>query len=284
MILVAMLLMMQAAYPPETEAVMKRSRQEAKEERGAAASARGLSLYLPSDIALKLQACTDEAIEDPARGLKFAADWAKDGGSFSAFQCRGFALSRAERWAEAAGAFDEAAQAAHAAGSEPDAARLWSQAGNAALAGGNAQQARGYLDAALGGGLPDGLAKGEVYLDRARADVALNDAAAARGDLDTALKLAVEDPLAWLLSATLARRQGDLSRAATDIGEAARRAPDDPHILLEQGNIAMASGDEAAGTAAWRKLLSIAPDSEPAASARAAMAQPASVSAGAESR
>ncbi|MGD9809971.1 MAG: tetratricopeptide repeat protein [Sphingobium sp.] len=269
----AMMLMQTAAYPPETEAVMNRSRQEAQAQQKAAASARGLSLHMPADVALKLQTCVDEAIDDPNTGLQFAQDWAKDGGGFSAAQCTGFAHSRAERWDAAETAFEGAARMAETAGSEADAGRLWAQAGNAALAGGRAQQALGLFGRALSAGVPDGLAKGEILLDRARAHVALGDSPAARSDLDTALGMAADDPLAWLLSATLARRDGDLTRAAHDIDEAAKRSPDDPHILLEQGNIAVAAGNAAAGEAAWRKLLSVAPDSEPAASARQALTQ-----------
>lgn len=273
MILVPLLLLMQSAYPPETEAVQGRTRPAPRRAASASQSARGLSVYLPPEVAMKLQTCTDEAIDDPAKGVRFAEDWAKDGGGFSADQCRGFALSRAERWDEAAGAFDAGALAAQKAGSAADAARLWAQAGNAALAGGNAVSARNYFDRALAGGLPEGLAKGETHLDRARALVALGDGKGARIDLDAATRLAKDDPLAWLLSATLARREKDRTRAAHDIAEAGRLAPDDPAVLLEQGNIAISAGDEAGAKAAWEKLLRIAPDSAPAASARSNLAQ-----------
>lgn len=286
MILIS-LLMMQAAYAPETEAVMNRSRQRAEERRAqdaraqaqaqartgaqaqaGAAKREAEALPLPPETAAKLQACLDVATGDPAAGVRFARDWAVDGGGFSAEQCRGFAEARAERWDAAAGAFDAAATEAQKAGSARDAARLWAQAGNAALAGGKAQQARGYFDAALGHGLPDGIAKGEIYLDRARALVMADDMAGARADLDLALQQAGEDPLAWLLSATLARRQDDLDRARRDIGEAKKRAPDDASVALEEGNIAILSGDEAGAKAAWQRVLTLAPDSGQAEAAR----------------
>jgi len=69
------------------------------------------------------------------------------------------------------------------------------------------------------------------------------------------------DPLAWLLSATLARRAGDLPRAQTDIAEAMKRAPDDASVALEAGNIAVLSGSDAAARTAWEAAVKASPDS-----------------------
>src|SRR3546814_2681746 len=80
--------------------------------------------------------------------------------------------------------------------------------------------------------------KGELYSDRARALGELGQPDAARADLDRALELVPGDPMGWLLSATLARRQNDIARAALHIAEAEKRAPGDPNIALEAGNIA----------------------------------------------
>ncbi|MGE4430529.1 MAG: tetratricopeptide repeat protein [Sphingobium sp.] len=285
MILISLLLM-QAAYSPETEAVMNRSRREAQERRAdesrarSAATAAGkerqaaqTGMALSAEAAAKFQACLDTASEDADAGVRFAQAWALDGGSFAASQCRGFAEAQAERWEAAAGAFEAAANEAQRAGSSVDSARLFAQAGNAALAAGHAEMARGYFDAALGHGLPDGLAKGEIHLDRARALVALGDGKGARTDIDMALKQAPEDPLGWLLSATLARRQKDLARAKADIAEAKRRSPDDASVALEEGNIAILSDDETAAKAAWQRVLTIAPEGDPARAARASLAQ-----------
>jgi tetratricopeptide (TPR) repeat protein len=277
----ATLVLMQAIYSPETDAVMNRSRARAEERRAQERdqaeaqrvqkqnpAARGLEKRLPPAIAQKLQACLDVANGDPVAGIKFAQDWSLDGGGFSAGQCLGFANARAENWPQAVKAFDEAALSAQKEGAPMDAARLWSQAGNAALAGGDARRALGFLDAALGSGLPDDIAKGEIYLDRARAQVALDQLAKARPDIDAALKLAANDPLAWLLSATLARRMGDLKRARHDIDEAKRRSPDDSSVALEDGNIAVMAGDDAAAKTAWEKTVTLAPQTDQAAAAR----------------
>jgi cytochrome c-type biogenesis protein CcmH/NrfG len=43
--------------------------------------------------------------------------------------------------------------------------------------------------------------------------------------------------MAWLLSAALARRQGDAARAARALAEAERRAPGDPAIAAERARI-----------------------------------------------
>ena len=88
-----------------------------------------------------------------------------------------------------------------------------------------------------------------------------------------ALTLAADDPLAWLLSATLARQAGDLSRAKADIGQALRRAADDAAVQLEAGNIAAASGDELGAKTAWSEVIKLRPDSPQAKAAEAALAQ-----------
>ncbi len=288
MILIALLLM-QTAYTPETEAVMNRSRRQAEERRADERSAAGAQavrmqeqaarkpsaqgMALSPEMAKKFQECLNMAIDDPASGVRFAQAWAVDGGSFPAGQCRGFAEARAEHWDAAAGAFEAAAGEAQKVGAVFDSARLFAQAGNAALAGGEGEKARGYFDAALGHGLPDGLEKGEIYLDRARTLVAMGDVKGARSDIDLAIKHAPEDPLGWLLSATLARRQQDLVRARADIAEAKKRAPDDASIALEEGNIAILSDDEAGAKAAWQRAVTIAPQSDQAKAAQESLAQ-----------
>ena len=84
-----------------------------------------------------------------------------------------------------------------------------------------------------------GLALGEAHLDRARALVAAGDAGGARADLDRALADAPADPLAWLLSATLARRMRRPRRAHGPISpRRSSSSADDASVQLEAGNIA----------------------------------------------
>jgi tetratricopeptide (TPR) repeat protein len=186
--------------------------------------------------------------------------------------CLGLALAEQDRFREAAPAFEEAARVSELA-RDGAAARYWAQAGNAWLAGQDAARARAALNAALAAGTLTGLERGEAALDRARALVALDDSAAARADLDVALKDAADDPLAWLLSATLARRSGDLGRARADIAQALRRAADDAQVQLEAGNIAAQAGDEAGARTAWAEAARLAPDRPAGQSAARALTQ-----------
>jgi uncharacterized protein HemY len=91
--------------------------------------------------------------------------------------------------------------------------------------------------------------------------------------LDAALGLVPEDPLAWLLSAALARRMGDLGRAETDIAEAAKRAPDDASVALEAGNIAAMGGKVEAAKTAWLAAQRLQPNGPQGLAAARALAQ-----------
>lgn len=216
--------------------------------------------------------CMDLATGDPSQGVTAASKWKVEGGGMLARQCLGVAYANQKRWPSAAAAFEEAAREAESA-HDVRSANYWAQAGNAWLAAGEPTKARAALDAALSTGHLTGLALGEARLDRARVLVAAGDMAGARSDLDRALADAKADPLAWLLSATLARRQSDLPRAKTDIAEALKRAADDPQVQLEAGNIAAVAGDEAGARAAWGQVLTLAPGSPAAEAARGALAQ-----------
>lgn len=192
----------------------------------------------PADpVAQRFDRCAALVKRDAAAGVAEAGKWQRAGGGLPARMCLGLGYVAQERWAPAEIAF---AQAAAEAEIQRDgrAANLWAQAANAALAGGDPAKARGDLDRALALQTGSDLMRGEAHLDRARASVALNDLPAARTDLDAALKLVPADPLGWLLSATLARRQGDAARAAKDIAEAKRLDPNAPEIAGEAARIA----------------------------------------------
>lgn len=215
--------------------------------------------------------CAELASGDGATAGREASRWVLSGGGFLAQQCLGRALTTEKRYDRAAAAFTEAARGA-AAAKDARAPDFWAQAGNAWLAAGDSTQAKSALDTALSGGL-SGLALGEAHLDRARTLVAAGDLPAARSDIDVALVHADADPLAWLLSATLARRAGDLKRAQADIAKALERSGDDASVQLEAGNIAAVAGDEAGARAGWTKAAQIGGTTPVAAAARAALAQ-----------
>lgn len=262
-ILLPLLLLGSQAYDPEIEAVMNRKRKEAAAAASPApaATASDGRIPVPDKYAAKFQACLDQANETPDKGIAFAQQWRIEGGSFYARNCMGFAYARAERWAPAIVAFEQGAEEAERNGEMVQSGRLWAQAGNAALAGGDAAKARDDFDAALARGLPDGVEKGEVHLDRARALVALNDAEHARESLDIALTQVPQDPLAWLLSATLARRSGEMKLAQAHIARAVQLSPDDASVALEEGNIAILSDHADMARSAWQRAVTLAPDS-----------------------
>jgi tetratricopeptide (TPR) repeat protein len=216
--------------------------------------------------------CLTVAEQDPAAGKAEAERWRIAGGGFSARQCAALADAARGHWAEAAAGFEEAAHGAEVA-HDTTATDLWAQAGNAWLAAGQPAKAREALDTALAAGTLKGTALGEAQLDHARALVAAGDLDDARTDLDLALVNAPDDPLAWLLSATLARRQNDERRAQKDIAEALRRSSDDASVQLEAGNVAAMSGDEAGARVAWGEAARLAPNREQGRAAVAALRQ-----------
>ena len=220
----------------------------------------------------RLDKCLDQVAEDPVKGEATASQWRTEGGGYQARQCLAVAYANQQRWDSAATVFEDAAHDAEIA-HDTHSADLWALAGNAWLAAGNPAKAATALDGAIASGTMEGIALGEAYLDRARVRVALDDLPAARSDLDRATTSAPDDPLAWLLSATLARRMNDLPRAAKDIREALRRSPDDASVHLESGNIAARSGDETAARASWARVIELAPGSSQSAAARKALEQ-----------
>jgi tetratricopeptide (TPR) repeat protein len=217
---------------------------------------------LPGDDVARFNACVALTKSDVPRAQREAADWAKQADNLPARHCLGLAQAAAENWSAASATFVRAATAAEST-NDPRAPLLWTQAANAALANADPQLARTALDRALKLPGVTEVMQGEAWLDRGRADVALDDMAAARIDIDHALKLVPNDPFAWLLSATLARRQDDLERASRDITEAAKLAPDAAAIALEAGNIAIEAGADNAAKVAWERAKKLAP-SDPA--------------------
>lgn len=226
----------------------------------------------PDPAEARFDRCVAAAHDDPVTGAKSAIDWQRAGGGFVAAECLGIAYTVARHWASAADAFENAARGAEAA-KDRRMAYYWSQAGNAWLAGGEAVKARAALDGALAAGTLGGLELGEAYLDRARTAVAIGDPVAARSDLDKALADVPADPLAWLLSATLARRVHDLPRARSDIAEALKLASDDASVQLEAGNIAASQGDEPGAKAAWQAAATARHQTDASSEARVALRQ-----------
>ena len=223
----------------------------------------------------RLQLCIEKAGKDPATSLAEASAWvaaAKGVNRSKPLECLGQIYTVLLRWDAAEGAFAEAAGVTPIA---EDARRsaLFAQAGNAALAGGHADRALGHLDAAVGVPGIGPLARGQAEIDRARALVALARLEDAVGSLAAAQRDASDDPDAWLLGATVARRRGDYAAAQRQIEVAGKLASTDPEIGLEAGVIAMLDGREPAARKAWQSVMLVAPASEEAKTAKAYLTQ-----------
>lgn len=225
----------------------------------------------PGGDAARFDACVRLIRSDPLAAREQADAWAANSSGVPARQCQGLAFVANGRWEPAALTFEAAARDAEIA-RDGRAASLWTQAGNAALAGDDAARARADLDHALALPTLSEPMRGEAWIDRARADVALNDPATGRADLDRGIGLVPRDPFVWLLSATLARRESDLVRADRDIQEAARLAPDAAAVALEAGNIAAARGALDAAKLAWTRAAQLAPTTPEGKAAIAALA------------
>lgn len=225
----------------------------------------------------RLAACLATGRKDLTAGLASARLWRDDAKTdferTRANQCLGLLLNESGDYAAAESAFAVAA-AAIPAEQASSSLQLLAMAGNAALASGEADKAVGWFDKAIA--LKDGADNavlGSIQTDRARALVAAGRLAEAGGALDEAHRLAPDDPEGWLLSATLARRNGDLPRAQRDIEIAANLDPRDPAIGLEAGVIAVLDGRDVAAMKSWDSVIRTAPQSPEAKTARGYLEQ-----------
>ncbi len=225
----------------------------------------------------RLDYCLDAATSTPVDAIDDAEGW-RDAVQGSAKAepnlCLGSAHARLESWDEAEAAFLAGRDAA-AENDRQFRAKIGAMAGNAALAQGAWERALAPLDMALtdAKAASDLRLTGEVQIDRARALVALKREAEASAALVEARTSAADNSLAWLLSATLSRRQGKLGAAQAQISTAAQLAPRDPEVGLEAGVIAMLAGNEAAARKSWQSAIDTAPASEAAATAKGYLAQ-----------
>ena len=203
-----------------------------------------LAVAAPARVAAKptveddrLQLCIERAGKDPTTSLAEASAWvaaAKGVNRSKPLECLGQVYTVLLRWDAAETAFADAA----AIGAGADGVRrsaLFAQAGNAALAGGHADRALAHLDAAAGVSGIGPLARGQVEVDRARALVALDRLGDAVEALSSAQRAVPDDPDAWLLGATVARRRGDYAAAQRQIEVAGSLAATDPEIGWRRG-------------------------------------------------
>jgi len=211
-----------------------------------------------------LQQCLSQAKDQPAQAIALAEQWLAKAKTMAdragANQCKGLALVQGESFAQAAPLF-LAARDNTPANESDERARLAALAGNAALAGGDPAAALTALDTARAdaGGAGDPELRGGIAADRARALVALGRADEAALALADARQTAPGNAQAWLLSATLSRRQGRLGEAQQQIERAAQLLPVDPAIGLEAGVIAVLAGRDEAARKSWQSVIAADP-------------------------
>ncbi|ANU06873.1 tetratricopeptide repeat protein [Paraurantiacibacter namhicola] len=225
----------------------------------------------------RLESCLQTAAVDATTALVEAAEWQEGtvGTERSyALQCQGQALVFLLRWDAAAQSFI-AARDARLASSFDARARLGAMAGNALLASGDAEAALVALDQARGDAMTwgDAVMLGGIEVDRGRVLVALGRPVDAAAALLDARRNAPQNPEAWLLSATLARRQDDLARASGWIGTALALDPRNPDILLEAGLIDALLGNDERAREYWAAARQLAPGSQQAETAAQYLAQ-----------
>ena len=224
-----------------------------------------------------IDVCLDTARDDPARARDLAQEWvSRTTGAQRATgrHCLGVAAGNAGDWPAASAAF----LAARDEASEPRfRARMGALAGTALLAQDKPDDALATLDTAMSEAAGDNVLGGEIQQERAVALVTLERLPEASEALTEARRLSPQDANAWLLSATLARRQNDLASAQSQIERAASLAHPGaavgPAIGLEAGVIAALGGRDAAARQSFESVIATAPESEQASTAKTYLAQ-----------
>ncbi len=224
-----------------------------------------------------LQDCLDQLDEDPARAHSKAQIRRSETAGAErvvANHCLGLAATELGLWQDAQTAFVGARDE-----TPPEElrtrARFGTMAGNAALAGGDPQEAVALLTLAQTDARAAASATLEALaaIDAARALVAMDRSDEALAALDTANRLEPNKAEGWLLKATLLRRLERLDDAQAAIETAVRLAPLEGLIGLEAGVIAVLSGREDAARQSWQSVIDTQPDSLAAQTAKNYLAQ-----------
>lgn len=220
-----------------------------------------------------IDVCLDTARTEPAKARALAEEWvARTMGEQRAAgrHCLGVAAGNSGDWAAASAAFLAALEDA----SQPRfRARMGLLAATALLAQSKPVEALIALDAAKLAATDHALLGSEIAIERSVALVSLDRLPEAEAALAEARRLQPDNATAWLLSATLARRQGDLATAQRQIERAAALDPRSPAIGLEAGVVAAFGGNEAAARRSFESVVAAAPDSAEAGTARTYLSQ-----------
>lgn len=225
-----------------------------------------------ADQAGRYRACLALIDSAPDQAIERATQWRGEaGGGVPARHCLALAYAKQGNYAEAATALAATANAAEGE-ADPHVAELWGQAGNAALQAGQPQLALGCFGSGIAASGMKPARTVPLLIDRARAAVELHRDAEARTDLERATRLDPASAEAWLLRATLARRDHDLPAAERFILQAGTIAPGDADVGVEAANIAAAQGKLDLARAAWTAVAKGAPGSTAAETATRSLA------------
>lgn len=191
----------------------------------------------------------------------------------AALQCAAMAKADQGLWDEAASGFLEARNAA--GGNLLWQARIGTQRAHALVEAGRVIDARSAFEIAIRDALSGGdtVTAGQIAADQAIAEVAAGDLEAAGQTLAEARSQSPGEYRVWLLSATLARREGDLATAQGHIEKAAELDGIDPEIGLEAGVIAALDGRLDAARASFESVAAQPHAGETGDKARAYLAQ-----------
>ena len=184
--------------------------------------------------------------------------------------CRAIQASEAGTFAEAAAAFEQAADLAPSG--DPARDRALAAAGNMWIAAGQPGKAAVALDRALAGGGLKADQHGLALLDRARAAEAQGDLKTARAKINEAAKTISEDPYLWFFSAAVSLREEDIPAAKSSINRALAMVPDSAEVLFEAGHIAKAGGEDALAREYWTRAIAADPKGTTGKAAREALA------------
>jgi tetratricopeptide (TPR) repeat protein len=188
----------------------------------------------------------------------------------AAQSCRAVEANKAGRFAEAAAAFESAADLTPAG--DPARDRALAAAGNMWIAAGQPGKAALALDKALAGTGLQAEQHGLALLDRARAAEAQNDLKTARAKVKQASETISEDPYLWFFSAALALREEDIPTAKASINRALAMAPESAEVLFEAGHVAKAAGEDVQARDYWAQATKADPNGPTGKAAREALA------------
>lgn len=208
--------------------------------------------------AQRLLSCIGLAGSDPDAAIAEGARWALIDGGIEAELCLGVGYENGNDWEAAENAYLRAHGLAER-GNDTRAIGIFASAGRMALRKGDAASARDRFNQVLADPDLADAVRGNVLIERAQAHVGLDDGTAAQADLIAAQALMPNDSAVWLLSATLARRQGDFDTAGDFIDRALELDQSDPAILLEAGNIAIGLNAPDIAEQAWTRAATADP-------------------------